>query len=149
MLFRGIAVAIVGLCGCGPATPAEAADDAVHIHAYYQGTLFSASYREWSGSAPANQSVSTLYQSDPGTVSGSAFVSVLGGNVEDQVWREVQVSGNQCAAGELCAVPFQLKSAEEILSAVDAGKIHLVQTSTICNVLGLRPMKFLPGAAGL
>jgi hypothetical protein len=137
MLFRGISVAILGLCGCG-AAPAPAADDAVHIRAYYQGTLFTASYREAAGIT--NRPASTLYEADSGMASGDAFVSVLGGSVENRVWREVQVSG---CAGALCAVPFQLRSEEEVLGAVDAGAIHLIETDSLCNVLDVRPMKSL------
>src|SRR5437016_2553595 len=115
MLFRGIAVAVVlPLLGCSGSTGGETAQEPITIQAWYNGALFTASYQEHPGSAPTQ--ASTLYQSDPGIVAGGSFVSVLGGAIGNNVWREIQVSGNQCARGELCAAPRQFTSADEILA---------------------------------
>jgi len=124
--------------------------DATTIEAFYAGNLFTASYRELaSGGDTANGSATVLYQSDPGIVDGTAFVSVLEAMGADvPVWREVQVSGNQCAFGELCAVPIQFTSAEQILASVGAGpdQVHLVSTPTRCSVRDVRPS--IPEARG-
>jgi hypothetical protein len=101
------------------------------IEAYYQGRLYTASYRELPS---GDESASILYQADSGVLGGAPFVAVLGGSLTP-VWREIQVSGNQCALNEVCAVPRQLISAEDILAATD---VHLVTTGTGCSVVDLR-----------
>ena len=47
------------------------------------------------------------------------------------------MSGNQCAAHELCAVPRQFTAAEEIQRAVGS-EVHLVATDSSCSVVELR-----------
>jgi hypothetical protein len=135
MLTRGIWIALVGgLAACGGGTTT--------ISAYYDGALFTASYRELGPGATANEPFSVLYQSDPGLVAGGAFVSVLSATADAApIWHEVQVSGNQCAADQLCAAPAQLTSVAQILAAVGDGpaQIHLVQTGTRCSVVGMQP----------
>ena len=131
----------LSLFGCGGAPPER--DAPITIQAYYSGRLVVASYRELvSTESLSSDRVSLLYQSDPGVASGSAFVSVLGpiGGELSPAWREVQVSGNQCAADRVCAVPRQFISAEDLLAAVGAGPegVHLVATSTHCSVIGVR-----------
>jgi hypothetical protein len=127
MLQRGIIVAaLLSLAGC------DGRDDAsvTTINAFYQGRLYSASYRELPS---GGESASILYQSDAGVLGGAPFVAVLGGSLTP-VWREIQVSGNQCSLNEVCAVPRQLTSAEDILAATD---VHLVMTATGCSVVDL------------
>ena len=103
----------------------------ITIDAWYQGRLYTASYRELPSDGSA---VSLLYQSDSGIAGGAPFVAVLGGTLTS-VWREIQVSGNQCARNEGCAVPRQFTSADDILGAAD---VHLVDTGSGCSVVDLR-----------
>ncbi|HZS41464.1 MAG TPA: hypothetical protein VFF06_31760 [Polyangia bacterium] len=146
MLHRGTAVAFLfPLVACSAAPSGEPSGAAAStIEAYYGGELFTASYREFEAQDDAaGESVSILYQSDPGIAGGGAFVSVLSAmsSGSNPVWHEVQLSGNQCPRGEVCAVPVQFTSAAEILAAVGDGpeQIRLVPTDTRCSVLGLRP----------
>jgi hypothetical protein len=128
MLHRGIALAaLLSLPACSGGSDASITT----IDAYYQGRLYSAAYRELSSDGDG---ASLLYQSDLGLAGGTPFVAVLGGTLTN-VWREIQVSGNQCAANEVCAVPRQFTSADEILAAAD---IHLVETHSGCSVVDLR-----------
>ena len=132
MLHRGIALAVVLLSACSSTEEQEVTT----ISAWYEGALYLGSYRELEGDARAE---ATLYQSDPGLTDGSEFVSVLdtlGG--PNPVWREVQVSGNQCGLDAACAVPHQYTSADEIAAAVAAFEVHLVETRSRCSVVDLR-----------
>jgi hypothetical protein len=144
MLHRGIALALLFPLGaCSAASSAIGADESTTIDAYYRGALYRASYRELgAGSDTPGAQVSLLYQADAGLFGGAPFVSVLSATTSEPVWREVQLAGNQCPPGEICAVPAQLTSVEEILAAVGDGpdQIHLVTTDTRCSVLGVRPM---------
>jgi hypothetical protein len=131
------------LCACGSVEPQSEAP--ITIDAWYAGRMVTASYRELpSAESATSAEVSILYQADPGLSVGGAFVSVLGATngVLQPAWREVQVSGNQCASDRVCAVPRQFTSAEELLAAVGLAphQIHLVATSTHCSVVGVRPI---------
>ena len=136
---RGIALAALltsFACGC------SGRSDATVIQAFYAAKLFTATYRELPGAPTANEAYSVLYESDAGVAGGAPFVSVLSAIGENNpVWHEVQVSGNQCASDEACAVPVQLMSEEDILSAVGTGpdQVHLVPTGIRCSVVGVKP----------
>jgi len=145
MLVRGIAVALLfPLAACSAPSSAGVADESITIAAYFGGALYSASYRELGAGDVAAGDVSLLYQADAGLAGGAPFVSVLSATSSGSasVWREVQLSGNQCARDELCAVPAQFTSVDEILAAVGEGsdRIRLVPTATRCSVVGVRPM---------
>ena len=132
MIDRGSALSILLLAACGAAPRQEPTT----IEAYYQGQLFSASYRELEGGTVTSDAA-VLYESEQPLVGGAPFVRVLDGTASP-VWHEIAVSGVGCAGA--CAPPRQLRSAEEILAAQAAGEVRLIETGTRCSVLGLEPV---------
>jgi hypothetical protein len=116
---------------------------ASEIPAYYDGTLFTIQFVEFSATSEQmllnhNGSLNFIYQSDPGLPGGAPFISVIDAIPTDgfnPIWEEVQITfinGN---------TPRQLFSDDEVLAAAQANEISLTFTGEVywCPIVGQKP----------
>jgi hypothetical protein len=133
-----LALALVTVAQAGPGNGSASA-----IQAYYDHTLFTIQFVEFSPAAERtllqhNTSLNFIYQSDPGLPGGLPFVSVIDAIPTDgfnPIWEEVQIAftdGN---------TPRQLFSDDEVAAALAAGEITLTFTGEVywCPVVGPGP----------
>jgi hypothetical protein len=110
------------------------------IPAYYDSSLFSIQFVEFSPTAEATQiahnpGINFIYQSDPGLPNNQPFISVLDaipGDGMNPVWREVQIVFN---TGH---TPRQLYSDNAVAASFANGEITLDTTNDVywCPVVG-------------
>ncbi len=142
-VFNLIAGIILALAFVTRAQAGSASGSASSIPAYYDHTLFTIQFVEFSPAAEKtllqhNASLNFIYQSDPGLPGGQPFISVIDAVPADgfnPIWEEVQIT---FTAGH---TPRQLFSDNEIGAAVAAGEITLTFTGEVywCPVVGPGP----------
>ena len=113
------------------------------IPAYYDGTLFTIHFVEFSPAAEQsllqhNASLNFIYQSDPGLPGGQPFISVIDAVPTDgfnPIWEEVQITFQPDHT------PRQLFSDNDVAAAVTDGEISLTFTGEVywCPIVGPGP----------
>jgi hypothetical protein len=111
--------------------------------AFYDGRQFTINFKELASNAEVsqlrhNQSINTIYMSDPGLPGNQPFISVLDaiqGDGFNPLWQEVQIVFNTGFT------PRQLTSDTDVLAAATSGEITLIPTTEVyrCSVVGPGP----------
>jgi len=136
LLFVQGLLATIALAG----SPNGSAGD---MPAFYDGQQFTINFKELASNAEVsqiahNQSINTIYMSDPGLPGGQPFISVLDaiqGDGFNPLWQEVQIMFNPGFT------PIQLTSDTDVLAAAMSGEITLIPTTEVyrCSVVGPGP----------
>jgi len=111
--------------------------------AFYDDRLFTINFKELASNAEVsqlrhNQSINTIYMSDPGLPINQPFIAVLDaiqGDGFNPLWQEVQIMFNNGFT------PRQLTSDTDVLAAATSGEITLIPTTEVyrCSVVGPGP----------
>ncbi len=142
-LFAVIVALGLGLVLATSARAGTGAGAGSAIPAYYDGTLFTIQFVEFTATAEQsllqhNGSLNFIYQSDPGLPGGQPFISVIDAIPTDgfnPVWEEVQIAFTKGHT------PHQFFSDDQVLAAANSGEITLTFTGEVywCPVVGTKP----------
>jgi hypothetical protein len=139
-LIASAFVVLVSLCVYGGIASAASLNGKFsEIPAYYDGTLFTIHFVEFSAQAEkallaSNKNINIIYQSDQAVAGNFNFISVIDtiqGDGFNPVWQEVQIV--------FLTIPFQqFLSDNDVLAAAALNQIELIPTTEVywCPVVG-------------